>query len=860
MSPRRAAASLALAASLAWTRAAAQSPSSGADSVHQAADASIVELALGRYVSRTVPAFRDGEAALLPLAQLADLAEIAFRPLPRGGVELIFQPGNRRVVVDPAGDQIRAGRETVVVGPGDRVVQAGEQYLSTRVLSGLLHARFAVNWSDLTVALVDADSLPVARRLTREKLRTEYRAGLDSRTPDLALGLERTRWDGVVLDYSVMAPSQDVLGGAYSTAMGMNLMGGSLEAAVASTGRPRDGNVRVDGSWTGVWRDNRWLSQVRLGDGLSSGPRPRTVRGFAVSNVPFLRPSLFGDIPFQGGLGPGWQIEAYRGGRLLALDSADALGRFSLDVPVEYGENPVDFVAYGPFGEVRQFNQTYRVAANVLPQGRFEYGVSLGGCRSSACRANGNLDLRYGLSRRWTVRAGLDRFWRDTLPTLSHPYAALSGALGNAWAIEAEAVASAVLRGALRYEPTEYFRLSTELNRFATGLIRPILTPDGRRSQWTTSLMARPFPRRNDVFFDATVDRIAAATGDVTSGRLGLSVYTASLRLSPAVRFSRFSDPAGVGTSESFVSLNLFAMPLPQLGPVFGRVSGRAVWEVSAAGGMTTAAGYLSRPLGNAINLEAGAGWARGTGTSLSLYLSTALPSLTAITSVTAPLHGPATATQFVQGSVLYNPRAQQLGFASGPAIERAGVSGRVFLDENGDGKLDAGEPLLPDVRIRAGFGSSVSDSSGRYRVWDLPAFEAVVLTVDSASLASPLWVPAYGSVSVETGPNRFRAVDIPVVPGGVIEGTLSRLAPGGPVPVAGMRLLLRRKGSREVRSLVTFSDGAFYLMGVKPGDYILSAEGETLSRLGLVGEPLDFTMPASRDGATVDGLALELR
>ena len=85
---------------------------------------------------------------------------------------------------------------------------------------------------------------------------------------------------------------------------------------------------------------------------------------------------------------------------------------------------------------------------------------------------------------------------------------ALAGALGNAWAVEGEAVASAVLRGALRYEPTEYLRVSTELNRFATGVIQPILTPDGRRSQWTTSLMARPFQRRNDVFFDATFDRI----------------------------------------------------------------------------------------------------------------------------------------------------------------------------------------------------------------------------------------------------------------------------------------------------------------------------------------------------------------
>ena len=165
----------------------------------------------------------------------------------------------------------------------------------------------------------------------------------------------------------------------------------------------------------------------------------------------------------------------------------------------------------------------------------------------------------------------------------------------------------------------------------------------------------------------------------------------------------------------------------------------------------------------------------------------------------------------------------------------------------------------LPDVRVLAGFTSALSDSSGRYRVWDLPSFEPLLVTIDSTSLASPLWVPAYGSVSVETGPNRFRSLDIPIVPGGTIEGVLVRRTPGGETPVAGVKLLLTRRGSREVRSLVTFSDGAFYLIGVKPGDYDLSVEEGVLSRMGLEGKPLTFTMPASVDGATVDGLELRL-
>src|SRR5207249_6825510 len=123
---------------------------------------------------------------------------------------------------------------TITLSSADRVVRAGDQYLSTRVLTALLHAHFAVNWTDLSVTLLDADSLPIGRRIAREKAHAAYRAALSAQAPDLSLGMERTRWDGVVLDYSLLAPSQDLLGGAYFTGLGLNLMGGSLEATLAS--------------------------------------------------------------------------------------------------------------------------------------------------------------------------------------------------------------------------------------------------------------------------------------------------------------------------------------------------------------------------------------------------------------------------------------------------------------------------------------------------------------------------------------------------------------------------------------------------------------------------------------------------
>jgi hypothetical protein len=850
---RRPLAAVFLAATLlAPRRAQAQAPDSTGEPV-------IVELSVGRYGARTVEALRVGREVLLPVSVVAELAEVRYRRVPPSSVELVLEPGARRALSDPASSNIRFGDTTLALTPADRIVRDGEHYLSSRILGALLHTPFAVNWEDLSVALLDADSLPVGRRRNRERALALLRNGGAAETPDLSLGLERVRWDGLVLDYSALLPANDLLGGgAYSGSLGLNLLGGSLEAGVASSGPARGGPARVDASWTGVWRGQSWLSQARLGDGLATGPRPRNVRGLSLTNAPFLRQSHFDDLPFAGALGPGWQIEAYRGGRLLALDSADALGNFSLDLPVEYGENAVDFVAYGPFGEVREFNRTYRVASDALPGHRFEYGLAAGACRSPECTANANLDLRYGVSRRWSVRGGIDRFWRDTLPGLSHPYVGLAGSLGNAWGVDLEGVAAAVVRAALRYEPIDDIRLTAEYDDFATGTVAPLLTPLGRRNQWTLTAYTRPIPRRDDIYLDAALDRIEDQLGASTSGRVGFSVFAARMRISPAVRFS--SGPAiATTTAGTALSLTTFSLPYAELGPILGAISTRTNWEVDAAGRFLTAAGYVSRPLGPSLRLETGAGWTRGVGTTFALYLSTQLPTVRATTSVTAGGLG-AGMTQFVQGSLLYDPASRGVAFASGPSVERAGLSGRVFLDENGDGRWSPGEALLSGVRLRAGYVTAVSDSSGRYRVWDLPSFEPVLVAVDSATLASPLWVPAYGSVSVETGPNRFRELDLPILPGGVIEGRIVRETPTGAVPVPGASLRLRRRGTDDVRSLSSFSDGAFYLMGVKPGEYELAVDPGDLEQLGLTASPLAISVPAEADGATVDGLELRLR
>jgi hypothetical protein len=812
-----------------------------------------MELRIGRLGQATVQGFRVRSEVLLPITQLFQLIEVRHRLSPEGRLDATMDPGNRRIVIDARRDTMVFGEHRVRIEPEFRLFADNELYVGAERLGDLLGIRLAVDWAELSVTILDPTSLPLARRLRRESAREAYLRQPFAARADLSYGLERPAWDGVILDYSVFSPSTDPVAGAtYAAGLGADLGGGSLEVLAQSVGPAADGRARADASWTGVWRDNRWVKQLRLGTISGTGPRGSTLRGASLTNAPFVRPSLVGALRYAGRLDPGWSVEAYRGGDLVAFDSTDAAGGFAIDLPVRYGENPVDFVAYGPFGEIRQFNRTYRVLSELLPARRFEYAVSGGECpgRGSPCRAAANVDLRYGASRRATLQAGADRIWRDSLPDRLHPYAVVTANPTNAWALQGEVVGAALARGALRYEPSVDVRIEGEYVHFRRDSF-PVLAVAGRRSQWALTGFFRPRTERGFFFFDGRVERLVSDAGAITRTRVGASLQSAVIRLLPYVRTER-----DAGT-RVFAGANAFMLP-----PRFRQLFLRTTTEVERRAGLVSWSLFVARPIARGIRLEIGSSWQRGdAGLTHSLTVTSSLAAVRAVTAVVAPPGQPITGTQFVQGSVLWDqsgPGAGRLGVAPGPALERSGLSGRVFLDDNANGIRDPGEPGLRDVRLIVGSLGTRTDSTGGYRVWDLVPFEPLIVSVDSMTLDSPLLVPLNARTSIVPGPNRFRGLDIPVVRAGVIEGRVVR--EGSTRGVGGVTLVLTERRSGLRRSMVTFSDGGFYLLGVKPGDYELAVREDVLDALAVDAAPLTFTLASTADGVGRSDLELRLR
>ncbi len=816
-------------------------------------DPAIIQLQFGRLLGAVVQAHRIDDMALLPTSVFFTMAEIHYRLAPDGIVTFTLQPGNTEGRYSLSDSVLTVGRTRIPVSARQSGWQGGELFLDAAILSRILGVAIDVDWASLQVTVLDPDKLPVGRRMRRELLRRSFTGGQEGVSPDLTLDVDRSGIGGVVLDYSVLTPSEDLFqSGAWSAGLGVGVLGGSFRLSLANQ---QSRGIRTEANWSGVWRESRYLTQLKVGDAFATGPRPRSSRGIAVTNAPYLRDPGIGSIPFAGVLGPGWQVEAYRGGRLVSYDSVNALGQFSVDVPIQYGENPVDFVAYGPFGEIREFNQTYRVLHDQLPSRRFEYGASLGACRTDRCDLTGNVDLRYGLSPRWSLQAGLDHFSRDTLADLVHPYAAITGSFG-ALGIRGEVVRDAFTRGQVSYEPSTELRLSIEAATFDDEVVDPLLTPEGRQSQWTAQAFFRPVAAWEAVFVEGSYDRTTGIEGRSEGLRLGFSAQSGGTRFLPAVRLERSAIGGAPSATRTGLSLNTITLGSPSLGPILGALTSRATVETDGTSRVRTLAGFVSRSFAR-WRIETGISWRRETGTALALTLTTELPGFRSTNVVTTTEAG-TSGSHFIQGSMQARS-ARAVSFATNPSVERAGVAGRVFLDLNGNGMLDAGEEGLPGVRVRVGFRSVTTDSRGQYRAWDLTPWEPTLLVVDSLSLPSPLWTSAFSSASVEAAPNGYRAVDIPVLPGGVVEGRVTRNTPVGPTGVAGVRVLLRNRDTGGVYSLLTFTDGSFYAMGIRPGRYDALADPESLAALGATATHATFVLRPDRDGDTVSNLTIVL-
>ena len=812
----------------------------------------VVQLTFENGPAAVVPALEFNSTLLLPLHRFLDMAGIKVDTFALGDSAVaVLEPGSVRLRFLPRYALLTRGSERVAYDTADVAWSDGDLFVATGLIDRLIGVNTEVDWENLSVIVGRTGGLPVVQRARRERRRQLLvQPGLVAAALDIPLR-QRTV-DGAVFSWSVTAatsgPTNQL---AADLGFGAALLGGGAELRPQLWSDHGVTNAQLQASWTRAWTDSYWIRQARLGDVQTSGLRSMLIEGAVITNAPFIRSSEFDIEPIVGNVPAGWEAELYDGGRLVGYADANTLGAFQVPLQLRYGENPFNLVLYGPAGETVQQKRTIRVPASRLPGGQFEYALAAGGCQYDPCNGLVSADFRYGLSSHVTVQGGSDGFARKTGGTLWQPYAVISAAPAPALGLTGEAVVNGHLRASADYSPDEDLHATASVTRFA-----PAGAAYGGAGAATSetdgSVFWRPGWMRGALFFSGTgLVSVMPGLRQVVE-RLSGTTQVGPVRYSLGVLYSTLTRTAA-GDSSGF-AIDASADAIVRGGWSWLRTSnvqGQLAFE--PAYGLTALRAAYGRRLTQLLRLDAALGWYRVGGVTLELGLTTATRGPQAGTR-SRFAQGGSQALTYSSGSVAYDPRSRLLKLGDGADLERAGVSGVVFRDDNGNGVQDPGEPGLAGIPVSVGGYAAVTDSSGRFSAWGLLPWELARIDVDTLALPDPhLLLPA-SVLRIRPAPNAFGDVRVPVVVGAEISGFVVM----GERALAGVPVVLRELDSGRTITVMTFADGAFYREAVPPGDYEVTLPSDVLDQLNAYAPPLSiFVPPGPGDKRFAD---LELR
>ncbi|HWP36902.1 MAG TPA: hypothetical protein VNL18_05035 [Gemmatimonadales bacterium] len=805
----------------------------------------VFEVGIHQGPSDVISALVYNSTLLLPIRTFVEMTELRLETYAaRDSVVIVLEPSKLRVKLDPARGRLTLGDTLIPLGAYDAVWWDGDMYVATQVIDRAFGTATAVAWANLSALVGKTTMLPVVQRQRRERRRSQL---VVSRTEPEALELHPTERlaDGAVLSWSLFAAT-DAPQDDYSLDLGLGgrLFGGSLEMRPRLRVAGDSSDSRLEASWSRAWTDRRWLRQVRLGDVQSNGRRSRFIEGFMVTNAPFVRSSEFEVEQVAGTIPPGWEVELYERGRLLAYQEMTARGGvYRMPLKLRYGQNPFELVLYGPAGEVVRQRRTVRVPFSRLPTGQWEYALAGGGCRFDPCDGIVSADARYGVSSRFTLQGGWDAFFRGDTSDVWQPYLVASGAPLPPLSLTGEAVVNGHLRAAAAFEPHEDLRAELGYTAFSeSGL--DFAGTFAERHRTEASLFWHPGLLRGALYVQANSVRSSAPGSSRAFDQASASARLGRVRYSVGLRRDAFRRAAVDGVTRFAVELGGDAL---LSGPWrwVRNTTMRGSLSVDPADGLNQLSVSLARKVRN-IRADLGLGWSSAAGVTLDVGIASALRGRPRVGTRNRFSSGSGTdGIMFMSGSAAWDPDARYVRLSDGSDLGRGGVTGTLFLDDNGNGRRDPREPGIEGIPVHVGGWLDETDADGRFTTWDLVPYEQVTIDVDSLSFDNPLYVLPARVIRVRPSPNSFISVEIPVVTGAELAGVVLLDGEG----VGGVPIVFRDLNTGQEISATTYADGGFYKAGVPPGEWEVTLPETVAEHLNVFVPPMHIViLPGSGD------------
>lgn len=849
-------------------------PGPGQSPPHGDDDLLLFEVRLGPVVLiDSFPAYGTTGGALLPLGQLCQELDLGIQVDPaRGLAEGFIIQEARRFRLEARTGLLTVAGVSRTLDRGLMELHADDLYLDPRLLSQCLPLDLEVDPRSAIITVTPRETLPLQARWRREgqggqlgpapgpvsypAMPDPYRlAEFPAVDATLSLGAQSAA-DGArpVSGQGSILAAGDLL--YLTTDLFANLQNpGGVSDFHMSMGRhdPQGGLLGPLGATEFTFGEVQ-------GTGLNLVAGSWGGTGVMVTNQPMRVADAYDRHSFRGDLPPGWQVELYRNLGLVGFQSARPDGRYEfLDIPLLYGLNDFRLVFYGPQGQRRQEVVQLDVSQSQTPPGVFHYQV-VGLQAQAGYRPRSLFQASYGLGPQLTLlfgaarnslgqvgrtysELGLQGFWKPLAGSLT---AALDDQGGRVGELAVRTRLGPLSLVGKRTEARDGF--TSEAFQQSYGAIRSRTSLDT-----SAQLPSLEHPWLN-VGVSGSLDQLAEG-GSVDSLDLRLGTAVGRLFLSNEITRTGthgLAVPAPAEATGAFIASTAFpALALRgQAGYTLGDV--RRLDNLALTGetyrwvpyGIQGEADYTvaSHEASLRLGLSKGRGaWSFGA----DLRYST-------VSRWSAAFN--------VRLGLEREPRGRKFFSSAQGATNYGAVSVLSFLDANGNGRRDPGEPPVSNVafNVNGSRHPRLAGKDGVVLLDGLPQDVDANISVATGSLEDPLMRPGLAGARFTPRRGHVARLEMPIVVFSEINGTAYRSQAGRKTELAGLRVELRDASGRVVKSLRTAYDGFFNMDGLPPGSYRLEVPEAAARRLGAAPPP-PLTVVLSPEGSLLDGQDLIL-
>jgi len=799
-----------------------------------------------------LPALIKGETLYLPIAEVFNFLKI--RNTVSANQDMIsgylIQPDSS-FLIDKSQNLVEFNKKRFPLGADILVQSKIGLYMRADYFGRIFGLNCDFSFRNLSVILHSQTELPVLKELRLLQMRENISKLRGERKADTVFDrIPRKKEAGAMADWSFYAVKNFGSNPDIRASLGLGgvLFGGETNLLLYYHNQEPISEKEQYYQWRYVNNENQGIKQFILGK--ISTPTISTIYGpivgAQVTNTATTPRKSYDGYQYSGYTEPNWMVELYVNDQLVNYQKADPAGFYQFNVPLVYGNSVVKFKFYGPYGEERSHQLNINIPFTFLPVGELDYTATAGIVEDSMHTRFSRISGNYGLNSSTTLGAGIE-YLSSTRPG-AIPFANISARLRPGLLLSLDYDQGVRAKGVLSWQLPSNFILEGSYTRYSPG--QTAINLNYLEDRKISISIPHSFSNFS-VFTRLAVEQYILPTTQYTYGEWLVNLV--------GRRFSANATTYALlyaGTTPYYYSNFSLALRLPAAFTLTPSCQYEYLQKdvFSIRGDLEKRLyhnNYLSFSYERNFktgfsNFMAGFRYQFGFGN-----FGTNGHRTNGINQI----------DQYGSGSLILEKNKPV--FATNLAnVAKGGMRIVTFLDLNGNGKHDPGEPKIDGLEIQMNGGKIVFDPRDTSLiVYQLEPYQTYYITLNSDKFPNIDWILNYHSMRVYIEPNQLRLIELPVSIKAEAGGRVMAWVHG--VLKGQERIYVNYYNNRNqlIARTLTESDGSYTYLGLKPGRYRVSLDPDQSRRLKMASKPgyIPFIIQPKKDGVYIDSLNLIL-